>query len=54
MERHVLGESEARYVMTSDELKSLLEEEFGRGLDFNVTVTLPSSSYACVILTRSY
>jgi len=46
MECFILRESEARYMMTSDELKSLLEKEFGTGLDFNVAVSLPSSSYA--------
>jgi hypothetical protein len=43
MEQFTLPLAATLYVMTSEELRSLLEAEFGRGLDFAIVVNPPSS-----------
>jgi len=44
--------AETRYLMTSDELRSLLEAEFGRDLDFNILVNPSLIWYICMIPMR--
>ena len=44
--------AETRYLMTSEDLRSLLEAEFGRGLDFNIMVNPSLICYICMIPMR--